>query len=154
MSFAQKLTQIMAAKNLTTTELGRMLGVSQGTISRWKNGVTEPYERQYVPLAHALGITIDELKSKGDASIVHTSHNPATISDTQALMALVADLAAQVASQNKTIAGLCDRIDRSQVAIDRVEAKLTAALPPPPPPPSDFPKSSRSVPPPKAHKLA
>ena len=46
---------------ITQVELAGMLGVNQSSVCQWENGQTLPKTSLLVPLAKALGCTIDDL---------------------------------------------------------------------------------------------
>lgn len=60
-SFSDRLKQYRRDKNLTQQELADMLGVSNKTVSRWESGGGYPDIPLLVPLARALGVTVDDL---------------------------------------------------------------------------------------------
>lgn len=165
MKFHEKLTELMFAKRMTIHDLAKLAGVSHGAVHKWKTGKSMPYTRNYDSLAQALGVSVDELINCDtelkpvDKRVTTLDLNRAMaaqpISDTQALMALVADLAAQVATLNKQ---LNTRMDKSDALLLQIDKKVSRdPLPPSPPPPKPaekFPNAGRHVPPPKVHKLA
>lgn len=51
---------------LTQDELGKQLGVTNKAVSKWEVGETCPDITMLVPLAHALGVSVDELLSYTD----------------------------------------------------------------------------------------
>ena len=59
-NFSERLKNYRRAKNLTQQELADMLGVSNKTVSRWESG-GYPDLGMLVPLARALGVTVDDL---------------------------------------------------------------------------------------------
>lgn len=60
-SFSDRLKQYRRDKNLTQQQLADMLGVSNKTVSRWESGGGYPDIPLLVPLARALGVTVDDL---------------------------------------------------------------------------------------------
>ena len=46
---------------ITQTELARMMGVRQNTVSQWETGINHPHVEMLPDLADALGCTLDEL---------------------------------------------------------------------------------------------
>lgn len=60
-------TILMARKaaGLTQEQLAARLGVTQGAIAQWENGITHPSYRVLKPLSEALGLSLDELLSEG-----------------------------------------------------------------------------------------
>lgn len=59
-NFGERLKNYRRAKNMTQQELADMLGVSNKTVSRWESG-GYPDLGMLVPLARALGVTVDDL---------------------------------------------------------------------------------------------
>lgn len=59
-SFSERLKGYRRDKNLTQQELADLLGVSNKTVSRWESG-GYPDVPLLVPLARALGVTVDDL---------------------------------------------------------------------------------------------
>ena len=60
-SFSERLKGYRRDKNLTQQELADLLGVSNKTVSRWESGGGYPDVPLLVPLARALGVTVDDL---------------------------------------------------------------------------------------------
>ena len=60
-SFSERLKEYRRDKNLTQQELADLLGVSNKTVSRWESGGGYPDVPLLVPLARALGVTVDVL---------------------------------------------------------------------------------------------
>ncbi len=60
-SFGERLKEYRQAKNLTQQALGEKLGVSNKTVSRWESDGGFPDVPLLVPLAHALGVSTDDL---------------------------------------------------------------------------------------------
>lgn len=59
-NFGERLKNYRRAKNMTQQELADMLGISNKTVSRWESG-GYPDLGMLVPLARALGVTVDDL---------------------------------------------------------------------------------------------
>ena len=59
--FAERLKRYRREKGMTQQELADELGVSNKTISRWESGGGYPDVGLLVPLAKALGVTVDDL---------------------------------------------------------------------------------------------
>ena len=53
------------AAGLSQAQLAATLGVSQGAVAQWENGITHPSYGVLKPLADTLGLTLDELIGKG-----------------------------------------------------------------------------------------
>jgi transcriptional regulator with XRE-family HTH domain len=64
----QTIIDCRKAKGLTQEQLAKLLGVTQGTVSQWENGLTHPAFNMLPRLANALGVTVDELIGKEEAS--------------------------------------------------------------------------------------
>lgn len=60
-TFSERLRQYRRSKNLTQQELADRLGVSNKTVSRWESEGGYPDVPLLVPLARALGVTVDDL---------------------------------------------------------------------------------------------
>ena len=60
LEFGARLKQYRRAKNMTQQELADLLGVSNKSVSRWESG-SYPDVATLGPLAHALGVTVDDL---------------------------------------------------------------------------------------------
>lgn len=60
-TFGQRLKNYRKAQNLTQQELGERIGVSDKTVSRWESDGGYPDVPTLVPLAQALGVTVDDL---------------------------------------------------------------------------------------------
>ena len=60
-TFSERLRQYRRSKNLTQQELADRLGVSNKTVSRWESEGGYPDIPLLVPLARALGVTVDDL---------------------------------------------------------------------------------------------
>lgn len=61
-----KLKEMREAKNLKQAELADALGVTQGTISQWESGISNPSLDKLKKLASELGCTVDELIGDND----------------------------------------------------------------------------------------
>lgn len=59
--FGARLKGYRKGKNLTQQELAERVGVSDKTVSRWESGGGYPDVPVLVPLARALGVTVDDL---------------------------------------------------------------------------------------------
>ena len=60
-TFSERLRQYRRSKDLTQQELADRLGVSNKTVSRWESEGGYPDVPLLVPLARALGVTVDDL---------------------------------------------------------------------------------------------
>lgn len=59
--FCERFKELRIENNLSTMELGRILKVSQSTITRWENGVIEPTIGHLYNMAVYFGVTADYL---------------------------------------------------------------------------------------------
>ena len=57
----KQLKELREAKNMTQTELAERLGVTQGVISQWENGLTSPKLCMVKQIIAELDCTADEL---------------------------------------------------------------------------------------------
>ena len=62
-AFAKTLKERRRALGYTQRELGERLGYSEKAISKWESGVALPPSAVLLPLADALGVSVDELLS-------------------------------------------------------------------------------------------
>ena len=53
------------AQGLTQEQLAELIGVTQGTVAQWENGLTHPSFEKIPKVANALGITVEELLKAG-----------------------------------------------------------------------------------------
>ena len=60
-SFSERLKRYRKERNLTQQQLADALGVSNKSVSRWESGGGYPDLPLLVPLAKALGVTVDDL---------------------------------------------------------------------------------------------
>ena len=60
-NFAERVKRYRKEKGMTQQELADCLGVSNKTVSRWESGDGYPDVALLVPLANALGVTVDDL---------------------------------------------------------------------------------------------
>lgn len=60
-TFGERLKKYRKEKHLTQQELAERVGVSDKTVSRWESGGGYPDVPVLVPLARALGVTVDDL---------------------------------------------------------------------------------------------
>ena len=61
MTLSQNIKQFRTEKNLTQEQLGAMLGISGQAVSKWETSETYPDGAMLVPLAQALGVSLDSL---------------------------------------------------------------------------------------------
>ena len=58
---ADKIKQLRKERNLTQESLASILGVERTTVTMWETGQNVPPTKHLVPLAEALGCTLDDL---------------------------------------------------------------------------------------------
>ena len=69
MGFAENLKNLRQQAGLTQPELAEAIGVSNGMISFWENGVYQPTATNIIKIARYFHITSDELLSDDDDNI-------------------------------------------------------------------------------------
>lgn len=60
-AFGNYITELRKKKKLSQTELGEKLGVSNKAVSKWENGAAYPSTDLILPLAKALGVSVEEI---------------------------------------------------------------------------------------------
>ena len=55
------INEIRQSKNITQSELANMTGKNNSTLCMWETGERKPPANVLVPIADALGCTVDEL---------------------------------------------------------------------------------------------
>ena len=60
----KEIREARKAKGLSQDQLAKMIGVTQGAVAQWENGLTHPSFEVLPKLAAALGVTVDELIGK------------------------------------------------------------------------------------------
>ncbi len=75
-NFAQRLKELRTGRNLTQTRLAELLGISPRVYSRWETGDVTPHFDTIVRLADILGVTLDELAGRTEASPEARIKNP------------------------------------------------------------------------------
>ncbi|MBO5779333.1 MAG: helix-turn-helix domain-containing protein [Clostridia bacterium] len=60
-TFGNYICQLREKKGLSQADLGKILGVSNKAVSKWETGASYPSTEMMLPLAQALGTTIEEL---------------------------------------------------------------------------------------------
>lgn len=59
--FSERLHELRTENNLTTKQLGKLLDVSDATISRWENGINDIRTEQLIRVAKFFNVTSDFL---------------------------------------------------------------------------------------------
>ena len=60
-SISEKLSELRAAKGVTQDEVANALSISNKTVSKWENGMSEPDLTMLIALAHYYNVTTDTL---------------------------------------------------------------------------------------------
>ena len=60
-NIGKNILESIKVKGITQTELAKLLGVKQNTVSQWINGVNEPNCQTIVKLCYVLEITPNEI---------------------------------------------------------------------------------------------
>ncbi|MBQ3507346.1 MAG: helix-turn-helix transcriptional regulator [Clostridia bacterium] len=60
-AFGNYITELRKKKKLSQAELGEKLGVSNKAVSKWENGAAYPSTDLILPLAEALGVSVEEI---------------------------------------------------------------------------------------------
>lgn len=68
--FSERLKTLRKSKKLTQVQISELIGVQQGTYSRWENGTLEPGLEFVVKLANIFGTTTDYLLGQKPYSII------------------------------------------------------------------------------------
>ena len=68
MTTGEVIQTCRARRNLSQERLAELVGVSRQAVSKWEVGDALPDTDKLVPLARALGITVDELLGNGPAA--------------------------------------------------------------------------------------
>ena len=61
----QSIKTAREALGMTQSELAELLGITQGAVAQWENGLTHPAFERLAQVAEVLGITVDEIASTG-----------------------------------------------------------------------------------------
>lgn len=61
MSFSEQLKTLMTKADMSATDLAKATGLSEASISDYRNGKKEPRSRQSISLAKALNVSLDTL---------------------------------------------------------------------------------------------
>ena len=60
-TFGKRLKELRTEKGLSTLKLGKEIGVSDATISRWENGISNIKSEELIIVAQYFGVTADYL---------------------------------------------------------------------------------------------
>lgn len=75
MKFNEKLIKLRKQSGLSQEELGYKLNVTRQTVSKWELGQTTPEMDKLVSLSKIFGITLDELTSEEENTVVEENSN-------------------------------------------------------------------------------
>ena len=70
MDMVEKILTLIDRKGMTQSALERAIGLSDGRITKWKNGVGEPTARNAREIARLMGVTVDYLVDDDQAEPV------------------------------------------------------------------------------------
>ena len=84
-TFGDRLKELRKSKKLTQVQVSEMIGVQQGTYSRWENGTLEPNLEAVVKLAKLFDTTTDYLLGKTIYSTLDVIPHPITRIDMKKL---------------------------------------------------------------------
>ena len=60
----QNIREAREAKGMTQEQVAKMVGVTQGAVAQWENGLTHPSFDKLVRIADVLEVPLDELVRK------------------------------------------------------------------------------------------
>ncbi len=60
----QNIREAREAKGMTQEQFAKMVGVTQGAVAQWENGLTHPSFDKLVRIADVLEVPLDELVRK------------------------------------------------------------------------------------------
>jgi len=60
----QTIKEAREAKGMTQEQFAKAVGVTQGAVAQWENGITHPSFEKLAKIAETLGVTVDELIRK------------------------------------------------------------------------------------------
>lgn len=75
-NFAQRLKELRTIRKLTQNRLAELLNVKPRVYSRWETGDAVPHFDTIVRLADILGVTLDEMAGRTDATTQAVIRNP------------------------------------------------------------------------------
>ena len=61
MPIGERIKRIRKARGMSQERVAKALSVTQGAVSQWENGITEPSSTLIYPLAQLFGVTAEEL---------------------------------------------------------------------------------------------
>jgi transcriptional regulator with XRE-family HTH domain len=75
-NFAQRLKELRTIRKLTQNRLAELLNVKPRVYSRWETGDAVPHFDTIVRLADILGVTLDEMAGRTEATTQAVIRNP------------------------------------------------------------------------------
>lgn len=60
----QNIRDAREAKGMTQEQFAKLVGVTQGAVAQWENGLTHPSFDKLMRIADVLGVPLDELVRK------------------------------------------------------------------------------------------
>lgn len=73
MCLSKNIRQLRLQKNMTQEQLASSLNISAQAVSKWETGENSPDSALLLPLAHELGVSLDELFSIKDVFMADIS---------------------------------------------------------------------------------
>ena len=83
----KKIAQLRKKKKMSQTELGNVFGISQGAVSQWERGVTNPDIESIKIMAEIFEVNLSELLGGESASSLTQKEAPADDPLTEQIMA-------------------------------------------------------------------
>jgi len=114
MPVSKKIYEIMESKGISQNELANRTGITQSTISDWKNKGNTPNSEKLPIVCNALGITINELFDEEDVDVTKNYH---IVTEDDELWAFVDSYRAMRKSQRKRLLAYVNAL----MACDRKE---------------------------------
>lgn len=74
MSFAQRLTEIMADRDVNQSDLGRALKLTSQAVNQWTDGGTRPVGKRLGLIADVLDVTVSDLMAPPGSPIPNPRH--------------------------------------------------------------------------------
>ena len=71
---AERIRRTRKLKGISQAALAATVGVSQGAVSQWEQGIAEPKSRQIALLSDALDVSADYLLGRTEAPITIAAH--------------------------------------------------------------------------------
>ncbi len=71
MTERKTIRQLREERGWSRADLGRQLGLSQGSIVDWEHGLSHPRGRMLLRLAHLFGVDADDIAPSPPAQALH-----------------------------------------------------------------------------------